>query len=69
MSEKSIAVNLIDKIPEDWLSDVTTSLQDAAGPNEMPNKETLAAFAELDGGGGIRFSGSTEQLFLNLTTD
>ena len=34
--------------------------------DETPNAETLEAFAELDNGGGHRFSGSTEQLFDEL---
>ncbi|MCM1107224.1 MAG: hypothetical protein NC355_09815 [Blautia sp.] len=41
-------------------------LQGAAVPDETPNAETLEAFAELENGGGHRFSGTTEQLFAEL---
>lgn len=30
---------------------------------EIPNRKTLAAFDELDNGGGTHFSGSTDNLF------
>ena len=33
---------------------------------KVPNAETLEAFAELESGGGYRFSGPTEQLFAEL---
>ena len=32
-------------------------------PDDKPNKKTLAAFKELDSGGGTHFSGSTDDLF------
>ena len=32
-------------------------------PDDKPNKKTLAAFNELDHGGGTRFTGSTDELF------
>lgn len=39
-------------------------------PDDMPNDETLAAFAEgdkmLETGTGLRFEGSTEDLFQSL---
>ena len=37
--------------------------------DETPNAETLAAFAELDNGGGYRFNGDTEELFRELLED
>ena len=66
MSEREIAKTLIDRIPEARLFYVISFLQGAAVPDETPNAETLAAFAELDEGGGHLFSGSTEDLFSEL---
>ncbi|MBQ9521873.1 MAG: hypothetical protein IJR72_04800 [Oscillospiraceae bacterium] len=36
---------------------------------EIPNVETLAAFAELDNGGGEWFSGTTEDYIATLLED
>ncbi len=66
MSSREFAKNLIDKIPESRLIYVISYLQGAAVPDETPNADTLEAFAELDSGGGHRFSGTTEQLFAEL---
>lgn len=35
-------------------------------PDEVPNAETLAAFKELDNGGGEHFSGSTEEFLKKI---
>lgn len=69
MSEREMAKSLIDKIPSGRLFYVIAYLQGASVPDETPNAETLAAFAELDSGGGIRFTGSTEELFSQLMED
>lgn len=69
MSNRDFAKNLIDQIPESRLFYVISYLQGAAVPDETPNVDTLAAFTELDSGGGHRFSGSTEQLFAELMED
>lgn len=69
MSEREIAKTLIDQIPETRLFYVISFLQGAAVPDETPNAETLAAFAELDNGGGHSFSGSTEDLFREMLED
>ena len=69
MSEREIAKTLIDRIPETRLFYVISFLQGAAVPDETPNADTLAAFAELDEGGGHLFSGSTEELFRELLED
>lgn len=66
MSERELAKTLIDQIPEGKLIYVLAYLQGAAIPDETPNAETLAAFAELDNGGGFEFDGSTEDLFAEL---
>lgn len=69
MSNRELAKALIDQIPESRLFYVVAYLQGAAIPDEMPNAETLEAMAELDSGGGRRFTGSTEQLFAELMGD
>lgn len=66
MSNRDFAKSLIDQIPDSRLYYVISYLQGAAVPDETPNAETLEAFAELENGGGHRFSGSTEQLFVEL---
>lgn len=66
MSNRDFAKSLIDQIPDSRLYYVISYLQGAAVPDETPNAETLEAFAELENGGGHRFSGSTEQLFAEL---
>ncbi len=66
MSNRELAKSLIDKIPESRLFYVISFLQGASVPDETPNAETLAAFAELDNGGGNLFSGSTSELFQEL---
>ena len=69
MSNREFAKNLIDQIPESRLFYVVAYLQGAAVPDETPNVETLEAMAELDNGGGYRFTGSAEQLFAELMED
>ncbi len=69
MSNREFAKTLIDQIPENRLFYVISYLQGAAVPDETPNAETLAAFAELDNGRGQRFSGTTEELFAELTEE
>lgn len=69
MSNREFAKNLIDQIPESKLFYVISYLQGAAIPEEIPNEETLEAMAELENGGGIRFTGSTEDLFAELSQE
>ena len=69
MSNREFAKSLIDQIPESRLYYVISYLQGAAVPDEIPNAETLEAFAELDSGGGHGFSGSTHALFAELAED
>jgi hypothetical protein len=66
MSNRDIAKSLIDQIPESKLFYIIAYLQGAALPEETPNAETLEAMAELESGGGHKFSGTTEQLFTEL---
>jgi len=45
MSNRELAKNLIDQIPESKLFYIIAYLQGAAVPDETPNAETLEAFA------------------------
>lgn len=69
MSDRELAKSLIDKIPEGHLFYVISYLQGAAVQDEIPNADTLEAFAELENGGGHAFSGTTEQLFAELAEE
>lgn len=69
ISNREFAKTLIDQIPESRLFYVISYLQGAAVKDETPNADTLEAMAELDSGGGYRFSGSTEALFAELLED
>lgn len=69
MSNRELAKNLIDQIPESKLFYVISYLQGAAIPEEIPNAETLQSMKELESGGGIRFSGSTTDLFTKLAQE
>lgn len=66
MSNRDIAKNLIDQIPEGKLFYIIAYLQGAAVPEETPNAETLEAMQELENSGGHKFSGSTGDLFAEL---
>ena len=48
MSNRDLAKSLIDQIPEGKLVFIIPYLQGAAIPDEIPNTETLEAFAELE---------------------
>ena len=69
MSNRELAKLLIDQIPEGKLYYIVAYLQGAAVPDEIPNAETLDAFAELSNGGGSSYHGSTEGLFSELMED
>lgn len=69
MNEREFAKKLIDQIPDSRLYYVISYLQGAALPNEAPNTDTIAAFAELEHGGGHPFSGTTKALFHELMED
>lgn len=66
MSNREIAKQLIDQIPESKMYYIVAYLQGAAVPEEKPNAETIAAIEELENGGGTLFTGSTEALFTEL---
>ncbi|MCM1135608.1 MAG: hypothetical protein NC400_08530 [Clostridium sp.] len=66
MSSKEYAKTLIDRIPENKMYYIISYLQGAAIPKEIPNAETIEAMDELENGGGMVFTGSTESLFAKL---
>ncbi|MCI8969441.1 MAG: hypothetical protein HFH75_18030 [Lachnospiraceae bacterium] len=66
MSNRELAKQLIDQIPESKMYYIVSYLQGAAVPEEKPNAETIAAIEELENGGGTLFTGSTEALFAEL---
>ena len=66
MSNRELAKNLIDQIPESRMYYVISYLQGAAVPDETPNAETITSMEELENGGGTLFTGSTEDLFAEL---
>lgn len=48
MSNKELAIQLLDRIPENKMYYIIGVLEGAAIPDEIPNEETLAAFAKVD---------------------
>lgn len=60
MSNKERAIQLLDQIPESKMHYVIGFLEGAAVPDEIPNDETIEAFAEVDDmkktGAGQRFN-------------
>lgn len=48
MTYKERAVQLLDQIPESKMFYIIGILEGAAIPEDIPNEETLAAFAEVD---------------------
>ena len=60
MSNKERAIQLLDQVPESKMYYVIGFLEGVAVPDEIPNSETLAAFAEVDEmkktGAGQRFN-------------
>ena len=63
MSNRDLAKNLIDQIPESKLLYIIAYLQGAAVPDEIPNTETLEAMEEVNGmiesSQGEAFAGDT----------
>ena len=60
MSNKERAIQLLDQVPESKMYYVIGFLEGVVVPDEIPNSETLAAFAEVDEmkktGAGQRFN-------------
>lgn len=66
MSNRELAKQLIDQIPESKMYYIVSYLQGAAVPEEIPNAETIASMEELESGGGVLFTGKTEDLMKEL---
>ena len=66
MSNREMAINLINQIPENKLDKIIALLKNAVVSNEIPNEETVEAMEELDNGGGTRFEGSTKDFLKEL---
>ena len=64
MSNRKLAKQPIDQIPESKMYYIVSYLQGAAVPEETPNTETLEAMAEVDEmirtGSGQHFQGTAE---------
>ena len=64
MSNRELAKQLIDQIPESKMYYIVSYLQGAAVPEEKPNAETLEAMAEVEEmirtGSGQHFHGTAE---------
>ncbi len=73
MSNKERAIQLLDAIDDERMIYVVGILENLTGFAEIPNDETLEAFAEIDEmkrtGAGEHFSGSTEDFFKMLLED
>ncbi len=67
MSNREIAINLINEVPENKLLEIISYLKSTISSDMyMPNLETIEAIDELENGGGFSFSGSTNDLFKEL---
>lgn len=65
MSNKELAIQLLDRIPETKMYYILGVLEGAAIPDELPNAETIDAIQELENGGGNVFEGSASD-FLKM---
>lgn len=66
MSNKELAIQLLDKVPESKMYYIIGILEGAAIPeSEIPNAETLAAMKELEDGGGECFD-TLDELWASL---
>lgn len=66
MSNRELAKQLIDQIPDSKMYYIVAYLQGAAIPEDIPNAETITSMMELESGGGTLFTGSTASLFAEL---
>lgn len=66
MSNKEMAIDLINQIPENKLSRVIVFLKNTVASDDIPNVETVKAIEELENGGGTRFEGSTKDFLKGL---
>lgn len=75
MSNRDMAVAIIDSFPDDQLGNVVTMLQtmkqaiENALTADTPNAITVAAMQELENGGGEVWTGSTKDFFAMLDAE
>lgn len=70
MSNKELAIQLLDKVPESKMYYIIGVLEGAAIPEtEIPNRETIAAIEELRNGGGKIFEGSAHDFLQMMLED
>lgn len=69
MSTRELAYNIIDQMSDEQIEGLVMLLKEYFPQKNIPNKETLEAFDELDSNGGFVFSGTTEQLFNELAEE
>ena len=67
MSTREKALCILDGLTDEQIAAFVTLFGD--NKPEEPNENTRAAIAEIENGGGTRFSGSTDDLFKNLAED
>ncbi len=70
MSDREKAIQLLNAIDDERMVYVVGILENLTGFAEVPNTETLEAFAEVEemkrNGAGQHFSGSTEDFFKTI---
>lgn len=66
MSNREMAIDLINRIPENKLGRIIVLLKNAVVSDDVPNDETIEAIEELENGGGTRFEGSTKDFLKGL---
>lgn len=73
MSDKERVIQLLDVLPAYKMGYVLAYVQGLSVQPEsdvnIPNGETMAAFNEIENGGGTVFQGSTQDLFTSLMED
>lgn len=70
MSNKELAIQLLDKVPESKMYYIIGILEGAAIPEEeIPNAETIEAMNELQNGGGEIFEGSAHDFLQMMLED
>ena len=73
MSNREIAAELLEQIPDYKLPQIIFFLQGAAIPDKVPNADTIEAMNEIDNmiktGAGQHFEGSTEEFMRMMMED
>lgn len=64
MSTRELAINILNELSDEQLAAFVTLFGDG-----LPNTETRQAIEEIEKGGGMLFTGTTEELFSALMGD